>query len=144
MKDESTTAMNYDITDAIANLMVNEDENLPARLREQEKNLKKEKCVDAKIGRWIKNYKMSVLIDILDSTDEYFHENFPGLKSFNRAKRQEFAKEVQKHGKICPHCKLKIFYDSKWEKETEKFVFKHGERMKEFFTNKEEFFNPEI
>ena len=126
------------LENTLADLMVAEDNNLPERLRQQEENLKREKCVKPEIGKWLEDFEMPVLLEILNSSKEYFHENFAEMESFDLSKRQAFAKEVEEHGKNCPRCSLKIKYDSEWEEKTEESLFNHRGSLREVLENAEE------
>lgn len=114
----------------LADLMFGEDEKLPERLREQEENLKKEKCAKSEIGKWLEDFELPVLLEILNSSDDYFNESFPEMKSFNRLERQEFAGEIEEHVKICHRCGAKVKYDLEWEKEVEASISGNKQTLK--------------
>lgn len=132
--------MKFDATATLANLMIGDDRNLPNRLREQKADLTRYKCVKPEIGKWLEDFELPVLVEILNSPDDYFFEKFPKLKLFTRSKRRTFAKEVQEHCKICKRCRLKVSQDLDWEKEVESFVFNHKDNIKKSLENKKGFF----
>lgn len=107
--------MESDIISTIAELMVSGNENLSDRLCREQEILNRIKCTNSKIGSWIDDFELPVLLEILDSPDSYFYKNFPNLKSLNYQKRQDLAEKIQNHAGVCEHCKLKIKYDTDWE-----------------------------
>lgn len=129
-----------DITTVITNYMLGDDETMPSRLRKREMDLQKLTCEQKEIGKYLEKYEISVLIDILNSSDEYFNEYFSHMKSFNRSKRQAFAREIEHHGKTCPRCRLKIQNDLDWEKEFDVAVSNHRQSLEETFKSRTEFF----
>lgn len=140
MFDNTVLLENVVITDTLTDLMVFDDEDLPVRLREQEEKLKRRICTNPEIGKLLEEFEMPILLEILNSSDEYYFENFPEKKSFIQSKRQAFGEEVRQHGESCPRCSLKIAFDAQWEGEIEETISSHEEVLKEAFGERREFF----
>ncbi|MDQ3801651.1 MAG: hypothetical protein M3384_19685 [Acidobacteriota bacterium] len=122
--------MGFNITNAVAELLLDNDEGLPTRLRRQEENLKKKKCINTEIGKWLEDFELPFLIDIFNSPDEYFGRKFTEMKDFALEQRKALLKEIEEHAKICEHCRLKISYDLEWDREVEAAIFNHRRTLK--------------
>src|SRR6185295_5786209 len=93
--------MIVDIMMKLLDLSVENDKTLSERLHKRAKNLEKLECNNKEIGKWIEDFELPALIEILNSRDNYF----PRSRAFNFSERKKFAVKIQKHCKTCPRCK---------------------------------------
>jgi hypothetical protein len=124
--------MSYEITKKFAEIMITGDETLPERLGEKENELNELKCNELEYGKWIEEWELPVLIEIL-SDDDYFFERFPGLRAFTRDKRLEFIRDLERHVESCGRCSLKIQQNAEWAEELEAFAEENGEILRAAF-----------
>jgi|ERR1044072_807136 hypothetical protein len=121
--------MGYDFITAFADLMFNADRDLPARLRQQDQRLEEAVCTNEELGKWLNEFGLLVLTNMLNLPDKHFHEKFGESLSFGRIKRRAFIKKIEAHGETCPRCHSKILYDQQWEKMVEEAIFKNKKTL---------------
>jgi hypothetical protein len=122
--------MTLNLAQTLVNFMVGNDTGLPARLRSEEKTLEGLICIRPEYGDWLRDFEMPILIELLNSSDSYFHRSFPGMTTFDSTKRKSLATEIQKHASICPRCIQKIAYDRVWEKQVESTIIQNRDSLR--------------
>lgn len=123
--------MKNEITDLLSELMISDDADLSNCLRKEQEKLDEIKCTTPETGKWVDDFELPVLFEILDSPDSYFYKHFPELKSLSYEKRRQLAEDIQKHVEICEHCKLKINYDTNWEIQVNSVVEQNRKDLKD-------------
>lgn len=111
-----------DVRKDFFSLMVANNNKIPRQLREQEEILNSIKCENLTLGKWLEEFELSVLVEILNASDEYIAESFPKAQSLNLQERQNLAEEISHHSQICQYCKLKAQYDSEWKEEVDESI----------------------
>jgi hypothetical protein len=103
--------MKYDITDVIADLVLQADPELGSRLEYQDEALRETKCVNPVVGRWIDANDVKYLLSTLDLDDKDFAAKFPTMEHITRPERQKIMTTIEAHFEQCQHCSLKRGYD---------------------------------
>ena len=90
------------------------DEDTPNRLAEQEAELKRRKCTEPELGRWVEVNDFPFLIETLMLNDAVFSEEFPGV-GLSSEERKRLVLTLEAHCEGCPRCALKRAYDLEWQ-----------------------------
>jgi hypothetical protein len=117
----------------LAEFMLAGQTQLPGRLLKETIELGVLRCSKAEYGEWIAGFELPVLIEVLNSSDRYFHRSFPGLESFDGAKRKTLANELEMHASTCPRCSRKVIFDLAWEKEVDAVIFQNRGALRMMF-----------
>ena len=121
----------------LAELMLAGQTQLPARLLQENTELNLLACSKAEYGEWITGFELPVLVEVLNSSDRYFHRSFPGLELFDRATRKTFAHELEMHASVCPRCSQKVIFDMAWEKQVDAMIFQNRDTLLRMFESDE-------
>lgn len=104
--------MKSDLTDIIADLVLEAAPELTSRFEYQAEALQEIKCTSPALeGQWIDAYEIKYLFSILALGDEDFAARFPALARFAEPERQNFIAILERHLERCQHCSLKCGYD---------------------------------
>jgi hypothetical protein len=103
--------MEDDITDVIANLILQADPELETRLESQEEALQTTLCLEPTIGRWIDNTDVNYLLAALELNQKDFSKAFPEFAHLLPRQRQRCIILIEQHFELCAHCSLKRAYD---------------------------------
>jgi hypothetical protein len=116
MEDTMSTIkdMETDLFETLSRCIRQRDEDTLFRLAEQEAELKKLKCSDPELGRWIDGNDFPFLIETLMLSDAVFSEEYPGVKlSFEN--RKQFAAALEEHCELCERCGMRRAADLEWK-----------------------------
>ena len=126
--------MSYETIKKLAGMMATDNETLAEHLYEEENRLDELKCTEEILyGKWIEEWELPVLIEILESDDDYFFLRFPRLNTFSRDKRLTFARELERHVENCERCSLKVQQDAEWVEEVDAFGEENEEILRAVF-----------
>lgn len=107
--------MKRDISYRVAELLLKENKDLLRQIKTQEAEIAAVECKDPRIGKWVDLYDVPYLLKTLSLADSHFSAEYPALKSFTSAQREELSKEIQGHIENCKRCELKSCYDLEWD-----------------------------
>jgi hypothetical protein len=103
--------MKSEITDVIAELVLQTTPDLESRLEDQAEALREVQCVNPLLGRWIDAYDVKYLLSTFALTDKDFAARFPSMAHIAMRERQKVVAAIEEHFDRCPHCYLKRAYD---------------------------------
>lgn len=104
--------MKSDLTDIIADLVLQSAPELTSRCEYQAEALVEIKCTSPALeGQWIDAYEIKYLFSILALGDEDFAVRFPALAHFAEPERRQLIATLERHLERCQHCSLKCGYD---------------------------------
>lgn len=103
--------MKTDITNVIADLVLQSEPDLAARLEAQAEALREIECTNPVLGRWIDAHDVKYLLSTFTLDDDDFGRRFPAMAHLTRQERQRVAAALETHCDQCPHCSLKRGYD---------------------------------
>lgn len=113
--------MNSDITDFIADLVIEADAELATRAEYQAEALRETACTNpAAFGRWVDANAVNLLFSAFALEDMDFAVRFPKLKHITGPERQKFIADLEGHFETCKHCSLKRGYDLELDARIEK------------------------
>jgi len=107
--------MKSDITDVIADFVLQTAPGLESRLEDQAEALREAKCTDPAVGQWIVASDVKYLLSIFALEDKDFAAKFPTMAHITGPERQQFIATIEAHCEQCPHCSLKRGYDLEWD-----------------------------
>jgi hypothetical protein len=107
--------MNSDITDVMADLVLEATPDLEARLEYQTEALRESKCINPVIGEWIDANDVKYLLSTLSLEDTDFAAKFPSITPAIGLARQRLVATIEAHLEQCQHCSLKRGYDLELE-----------------------------
>jgi hypothetical protein len=123
-----------EIENALADVLLKNRSGIALRLKEQASELAKTPCSDRSLGAWLEDYELPILIELLNSPDEYFHDRFDNLKDFDLAKRKKLAGDILEHSKVCAHCRLKVSFDSEFADTVDEVIEDNREELRRRIT----------
>lgn len=97
--------MEYDITDTIANFVIEADPTFEQQMEEQARQLRAIGCINPFYGRWVKA-GIEFLFSVLDLEDRDFVGRIPALGHLGKIDRQRFLHRMEDHLRDCSHCAL--------------------------------------
>jgi hypothetical protein len=103
--------MKANITDAIADLVLQSEPDLTTRLEYQAEALREAKCTNPVIGKWIDANDVKYLLSTFALEGEDFAARFPAMAHITSQERQRVIAAIENHCDRCPHCSLKRGYD---------------------------------
>lgn len=103
--------MGNEITDAITNMIFQDEPDLASRLRSQDEALRETPCTAPELGRWFDAYDAAYLLSVIALGDETFVEEFPPMAHVGAGARGLLLAALAAHPDECPHCALKRGYD---------------------------------
>ena len=116
-----------DLFELISRFIRQRDEDTPFRLAEQEEELKRLKCTDPELGKWLdKGGDFPFLIETLMLNDAVFSEEYPGVK-LGFEERKRLAAALEEHCEICGRCGLRRAYDLEWKSRVDRAMAENKE-----------------
>ena len=104
--------MKTDLTEIIADLVLQSAPELTSRSEYQAEALMEIKCTSPTLeGQWLDTYEIKYLFSILALGDEDFTARFPALARFAGPERRQLIGTLERHLERCQHCSLKRGYD---------------------------------
>jgi hypothetical protein len=103
--------MEPEITDVIADLVLQANPELESRLEYQAEALRESACISHVFGRWIDANDVKYLLSTFNLTDADFASRFPSMAHVTREDRRRVVAAIEKHFEQCTHCSLKRGYD---------------------------------
>ena len=103
--------MKPDITDVIAELVLESTPELAARLEAQAEALREVECINPVFGRWVDANDVKYLLSTFNLSDKDFAAKFPSIEGLTGENRQQLIAAIEAHCDSCPHCSLKRGYD---------------------------------
>lgn len=103
--------MKTNITDTIADLVIQAEPDLATRLEYQEEALREVECTNHIFGQWIDAHDVKYLLSTFALGDTDFAERFPTMAHISWHERQRVLAALETHLGKCPHCSLKRGYD---------------------------------
>lgn len=103
--------MKTNITNVIADLVLQSEPDLAARLEAQAEALREVECTNPVLGRWIDAHDVKYLLSTFALNDDDFAGRFPAMAHITGPERQRVAAALEAHCEQCPHCSLKRGYD---------------------------------
>lgn len=100
-----------DITDVIADLVLQAEPDLMSRFAYQAEALREVKCLNPVIGRWLAAVDLNYLLSVLALHDKDFADMFPGAAHTTMQERRQFSAALDAHMEQCPACALAHGYD---------------------------------
>ncbi len=97
--------MEYDITGTIASRALKADASFERHMEEQEETLGRIKCINSFYGRLIE-LGVELLFSLFDLEDRDFAVRLPALAHLDKAGRQQFLKDTERHLEECEHCAI--------------------------------------
>ena len=96
--------MNISITELLGDA---KKQRLTQLVAQQETRLADTVCLDQVIGKWVDDFDMPFLADVLSSGDEEFRAEFPNIE-FTADERDGLLDTIINHAAECPHCQLRL------------------------------------
>jgi hypothetical protein len=103
--------MKTNITNAIADLVLQSEPDLASRLESQAEALREVECTNPALGRWIDAHDVKYLLSTFSLDDDDFAGRFPAMAHITGQERQRVVAAMEAHCDQCPHCSLKRGYD---------------------------------
>ena len=103
--------MKTNITDVIADFVLQSDPDLATRLEYQEEALREVECTNPAFGRWIDENDVKYLLSTFALGNNDFAAKFPTMAHISDQERQRVIAAIEAHCEQCPHCSLKRGYD---------------------------------
>jgi hypothetical protein len=103
--------MKSDITNVIAELVLESDSDLATRLEYQAEALRTTECTNPVIGQWVDENDVKYLLSTFALGDKDFAARFPAMGYITAPERQRVIAAIEAHCNDCPHCSLKRGYD---------------------------------
>jgi hypothetical protein len=82
---------------------------------QQEEPLEESKCIDPAIGRWVDEFDVPFLLEVLSTGDEEFKSEFAAVR-LSEQERLNLLESIVIHIAECPYCQLKMEYDAELDK----------------------------
>ncbi|HKO61588.1 MAG TPA: hypothetical protein VJV03_10545 [Pyrinomonadaceae bacterium] len=121
--------MKTEITEIIANLVVEEDPEVRERLDYQDEALTESVCINPIIGRWIEENDVKYLLASLNLPDHDFAKKFPAMASVSGHLRGKLIGTFETHLQHCKHCSLKTGYDLELDARIKQSCLAHSGRL---------------
>lgn len=104
--------MKADLTEIIADLLLQAAPDLTTRFEYQAEALQEIKCTNPALAQqWVDRYEIKYLFSILSLGDKEFAERMPALANFAEPERRQLIATLEHHIERCQHCALKRGYD---------------------------------
>lgn len=103
--------MKTNITNVIADLVLQSEPDLASRLEAQAEALREVECTNPALGRWIDAHDVKYLLSTFDLEDDDFAGRFPAMAHITGPERRRVVAALDAHCDQCPHCSLKRGYD---------------------------------
>jgi hypothetical protein len=126
-----------DIADVVVGHVHASNSDLGSRLKVQERELARIKCIDPAIGRWIDANDLNYLQAAFDLDDKEFAARYPTLPPTTKAGRKELMRAFRRHVKACPHCRLKNEFDLELDKMVNEALAENREALLELLNESE-------
>jgi hypothetical protein len=120
--------MGTNVFELLSRFIREKDDDTPNRLAEQEAELKRLKCTDLVLGRWIEVNDFPFLIETLTLNDDVFSIEYPTV-NLSSEERKSLVSALEAHCEGCARCGRKRGYDLEWQSRIDRAIADNHEAI---------------